>query len=116
MLKFVLLFPVFLSLSMGLSLHNSIAVIQGYLGRKSAFVRTPKFDIKGISNKIRNSKYHKYSISKITIMEGVLALYFLGGVIAGISMGNSSMVPFHLMLFFGYGAIFSYSVMHQRAH
>ncbi len=114
--KFIVLFPIFLSLSMGLSLHNSVAVIQGYLGRKSAFVRTPKFDIKGISNKIRNSKYHKYSISKITIMEGFLALYFLGGVIAGLTMGNSSMLPFHIMLFFGYGAIFSYSVMHQGAH
>lgn len=31
---FLVSFPVFLSLSMGLSLHNSIAVLQGYAGKK----------------------------------------------------------------------------------
>jgi hypothetical protein len=37
----------FLSLSMGLSLHNSIAVLQGFWGKKTPFVRTPKFNIVG---------------------------------------------------------------------
>ncbi len=46
--KFVFLFPLFLALSMGLSLHNSIAVLQGYLCKKSPFVRTPKINIKSI--------------------------------------------------------------------
>ena len=31
--KFIVLFPLFLALSMGLSLHNSIAVIQGFIGK-----------------------------------------------------------------------------------
>ena len=39
-------FPLFLSVSMGLSLHNAIAVIEGLLGFKSAFIRTPKFNVR----------------------------------------------------------------------
>ena len=33
----------FLTFMMGLSLHNSIAVFEGWMGRKTPFVRTPKF-------------------------------------------------------------------------
>ncbi len=113
--KFIVLFPTFLSLSMGLSLHNSIAVIQGYLGKKSAFVRTPKFAIKSISDSFRKGKYHKYKISKITISEGLLALYFLGAIIAGIKMGNLSFMVFHIMLFMGYSTIFYFSIKHMRS-
>jgi hypothetical protein len=36
-LKFVFLFPLFLALSMGLSLHNTVAVISGLSGKKVAF-------------------------------------------------------------------------------
>lgn len=39
-------FPVFLALSMGLAFHNSLAVIQGFWGQKSSFVRTPKYGIR----------------------------------------------------------------------
>jgi hypothetical protein len=45
LLNFAILFPVFMAVSMGLSFHNSIAVIQGFRGKKSSFVRTPKFSI-----------------------------------------------------------------------
>ena len=113
--KFVFIFPVFLALSMGLSFHNSLAVIQGYLGRKSAFVRTPKFDIKKVSDSFRRSKYSNYKISKVTIVEGLLTLYFLYAIVAGIRMGNTSLIIFHSLLFMGYGTIFYFSIRHQRS-
>jgi len=113
--KFIFIFPIFLSLSMGLSFHNSIAVLQGYLGRKSAFIRTPKFNIKKITDKVRDKKYHNYTISKVTMMEGALSLYFLLAIIAGLTTGNLAMVPFHIMLFFGYGAIFFFTIKHLSA-
>ncbi len=113
--KFVFIFPVFLALSMGLSFHNSLAVIQGYLGRKSAFVRTPKFDIKKVSDSFRRSKYGSYRISKVTIVEGLLTLYFLYAIVAGIRMGNTSLIIFHSLLFMGYGTIFYFSIRHQRS-
>jgi len=100
---------------MGLSFHNSLAVIQGYLGRKSAFIRTPKFNIKKITDKMRNKKYHSYSISKVTIMEGALSLYFLAAIIAGVATGNMKMLPLHLMLCLGYGGIFYFTIKHLSA-
>lgn len=112
--KFIVLFPVFLSLSMGLSLHNSIAVIQGYIGRKSSFVRTPKFDIQKLSDTFKNHKYLKSSISKITIMEGFLAVYFGIGLIAGAYYQAWTFWIFHLLLAIGYGTIFYFSVRHAQ--
>ena len=40
--RFLCSYPLLLSVSMGLSVHNNIGVWEGLLGRKSAFVRTPK--------------------------------------------------------------------------
>lgn len=110
--KFIILFPVFLSLSMGLSFHNSIAVLAGYMGKKSSFVRTPKFNITGIKDSFKKAKYQGVKISPVTILEGFLAIYFLMAIIAGLSSGNITMLLFHISLFAGYSTIFFYSVKH----
>ena len=110
--KFVVLFPAFLALSMGLSLHNSIAVLQGYLGRQSSFVRTPKFGISNITDQLNRVRYRKSKISLVTILEGILALYFFAAIILGVYLGDSSFMIFHLLLFFGYSSIFYYSIKH----
>lgn len=111
--KFIFIFPVFLALSMGLSLHNSVAVIQGYLGRKSAFIRTPKFDIKGLSDSFKKEKYQAKKISSVTIMEGLLSLYFMAGVYYGYSIDNYTFLMLHILLTLGYGATFYYTVKHR---
>jgi cellulose synthase/poly-beta-1,6-N-acetylglucosamine synthase-like glycosyltransferase len=110
--KFVFLFPLFLALSMGLSLHNTVAVIQGYIGKKSPFVRTPKFNIKNIRDSFVKHKYLSKKISWTTVVEGLLALYFMGGVIGGLYIQNTTFIIFHLMLALGYGAIFYYTLRH----
>ena len=111
--KFIFLFPVFLALSMGLSLHNTIAVLQGYRGKKSAFIRTPKFDIKHLRDTFRTKKsYLTQKISWTTIIEGVLALYFLGAVIIGVYLNLMHFILFHIMLAIGYGTICYYSIRH----
>ncbi|MEM9886735.1 MAG: cellulose synthase family protein [Bacteroidota bacterium] len=112
LLKFVLIFPVFLSLSMGLSLHNTVAVIQGYLGKKSAFIRTPKFNIQGISDSFKKSNYRNYKISWTTIFEGILAIYFTVAVIYGFQSQQTDFILFHLLLAVGYGTIFIYTLRH----
>ncbi|MEM0991573.1 MAG: cellulose synthase family protein [Bacteroidota bacterium] len=112
LLKFVLIFPVFLSLSMGLSLHNTVAVIQGYLGKKSAFIRTPKFNIQGISDSFKKANYRNYKVSWTTIFEGILAIYFTGAVIYGLQTQQTDFILFHLLLAVGYGTIFIYTLKH----
>jgi len=92
--KFILIFPLFLALSMGLSLHNSLAVLHGFRGKKSSFIRTPKFNIKDISDNYHKSKYRTRRLPSITILEGILAIYFLTGIIAGLYLGDTSLIYF----------------------
>ncbi|HHG84785.1 MAG TPA: glycosyltransferase, partial [Bacteroidetes bacterium] len=115
-LKFMATFPIFLSISMGLSLHNAIATMEGYLGVKSPFIRTPKFNIKNVEDNWKTrTKYLSKSLSPVTIMEGIFTLYFLGGIIIGIYYQDYGMIPFHLLLTGGYGAVFYFSVRHSMA-
>jgi cellulose synthase/poly-beta-1,6-N-acetylglucosamine synthase-like glycosyltransferase len=114
LLKFMLLFPVFLALSMGLSFHNSIAVLQGYLGKKSPFVRTPKFAISTGSDTVNNKKYLAEKIPMTTILEGILAIYFFAAVLGAIYYENTTFIVFHILLMLGYGTICYYSIRHLR--
>jgi cellulose synthase/poly-beta-1,6-N-acetylglucosamine synthase-like glycosyltransferase len=111
--RFILHFPLFLSMSMGMALHNSRAVIQGYLGQKSAFIRTPKFNVLTKTQDAVKSKYMMRKLEWTTIGEALLALYFAGAVVLGFFVQNTTFVVFHLMLAFGYGSIFFYTMKHR---
>lgn len=113
--KFLFLFPIFLALSMGLSLHNSVAVIQGWRGKKSPFVRTPKFNIKALGDSFAKQNYLTRSLNAITMMEGVLALYFVAAVVYALVSGHSNFIILHVLLAVGYSTIFYYSVKHSYA-
>ncbi|MEM7035371.1 MAG: glycosyltransferase [Bacteroidota bacterium] len=114
--NFLVTFPLFLALSMGMSLHNAIATIEGYLGVKSPFIRTPKFNVDDLKDNWRDrTKYLTRSISPVTIMEGLFTLYFIAGIALGIYHQEYGMLPFHIMLTLGYGAIFYFSVRHTMA-
>ena len=112
--KFLILFPIFLALSMGLSLHNSFAVIQGYIGRKSAFVRTPKFNIKGLQDTLSKKKYLNRKIPFTTVLEGLLALYFIYAIYFSFKMEDLSFIFLHILLAIGYGTVCLLSLMHWR--
>jgi len=104
------MFFTFFSIAMGFSLHNSIAVIEGHIGKKSEFVRTPKFNIKKFQDNWKNNKYLKKSLSKNVVLEGLLMLYFAFGLysafIVGDQGGDFGLFPFHLMLCIGFGYVF----------
>lgn len=113
-LNFIATFPVFLALSMGMSLHNAIATLEGYIGVKSPFIRTPKFDVRSLQDNWKSrTKYMTKSLTPVTIMEGILTLYFAMGIGMGFYYGEYGMVPFHIMLTLGFGAIFYFSVRHS---
>jgi len=99
-------FPRFLIFSMGMALHNSIAVIEGYLGIKTPFVRTPKFNITNKNNSWKKNAYLSNSITPSTIFEGLLSVYFLFGVIMGIYQDDYGLLLLHLLMSIGFGYIF----------
>jgi cellulose synthase/poly-beta-1,6-N-acetylglucosamine synthase-like glycosyltransferase len=109
--RFVGRFFQFLVVSMGLSLSNTVAVIEGYLGIKSSFVRTPKFNVSKKSE-FKGNKYDKKSLSIINIAEGILMIVFGYTAVIRAVYGDLGMLPFHLMLACGYGVIF-FSTLHE---
>jgi len=105
----IITFPAFLSISMGLSLHNGIAVVEGYLGRKTPFIRTPKFNLNQKSGKWEGNKYLTTKLNLVNLLELVLAFYFVFGVLKGIQLKDYGLLPFHLMLAIGFLIVFYYS-------
>ncbi len=109
-IAFIYDFILFLSFSMGLSLHNTVAVVEGYAGRKSSFIRTPKYNISPGQQTRPITRYLNRKINWITWAEGILTFYFLAGIINGIRLTDYALVPFHTMFAFGFGMIFYYSM------
>ena len=108
--RLLLMFPLFLSFSMGMSVHNALAALRGYLRQESPFIRTPKFNITNITDSWKTNKYLVTKMSPITIIEGILTLYFVGGIAIAFKTGDFGLAPFHVLLALGFGSVFSYSI------
>jgi len=109
---FFLKFISFLAVSMGLSLHNSMAVLEGYFGRKTPFIRTPKFNINEPNQKWENNIYRVKKISSITYFEGILLIYFLYALKVALDHHDYAMIPFLCFLICGYAFVFFSSIIH----
>lgn len=103
---YIKLFFTFLSVALGFSLHNSVAVLEGHLGKRSEFVRTPKFNINHLTDSWKGNKYLTKKLSPYMILEFALMLYFLFGMYSAIPLDDYGLFPFHLMLFLGFGFVF----------
>lgn len=108
--SFISLYPRFLMVSMGLSLHNGIAVLEGLFGHKTPFIRTPKFNVTLKGDSWKGNDYVKIKLNAVTIMEGVLCLYFVFGIATGVYLKDMGLMFFHIMLMLGFGGVFYYSV------
>ena len=108
--QYIIMFFTFFSIAMGFSFHNSIAVLEGYFGKQSDFIRTPKFNINALSDNWKNNKYLNKNIPSHVFFEGFLCLYFAFGMYSAFIVGNQGgdfgLFPFHLMLFLGFGFVF----------
>ena len=112
--RFARLFPLFLSISMGLSLHNAIAVLEGYFGKKTPFIRTPKYNITQTQGEWRKSVYSFKKVPTVSWFEVLLSFYFLGAVIYGIVIHDFGLLPFHLLLTAGFFSVGYLSFKHAR--
>ncbi|MEM9721057.1 MAG: cellulose synthase family protein [Bacteroidota bacterium] len=103
--RFALNFVPFLAFSMGLSLHNSIAVLQGFWGKRTPFIRTPKYALSQKQDSWRKRTYLSKSIKPTVFLELLMALYFCFGVYLAIHFQDISIIPFLLMQAGGYTMI-----------
>ena len=115
--QYIGMFFTFFSIAMGFSLHNAIAVLEGHLGKRSEFIRTPKFNINKLNNSWKKNIYLKKTLSINVIFEGLLMLYFAFGMysafVIGDQGGDFGLFPFHLMLFLGFGYVFFKSLFNR---
>ncbi|RKN83297.1 cellulose synthase family protein [Ulvibacterium marinum] len=103
---YIKLFFTFFSVALGFSLHNSMAVLEGHMGKRSEFVRTPKFNINNITDSWKGNKYLAKKLSPNMILEFALMVYFLFGMYIAIPLNDFGLLPFHFMLFLGFGFVF----------
>ena len=104
-------FLLFLSVSMGLALHNTRAVVLGWLGRRTPFVRTPKA---GTVATTKRRRYRTGGVGGLVLLEGLLAGYFAFGIGAGLYFDDYGLLPFHALLTVGFATICYYSVRDDR--
>ncbi len=105
-IDYVKLFFTFFSVALGFSLHNSIAVLEGHIGKRSEFIRTPKFNLSNLENSWKGNKYLAKKLSPNMILEAALMIYFLFGMYSAIPLNDFGLFPFHFMLFLGFGFVF----------
>lgn len=96
--RFVGLFPAFLAASYGIAFHNMIAVCEGFLGVKTPFVRTPKFNTNTQSNKYIVPKLSAWSVAEL-----MLCGWFLVGLYADWQHGYAALGAMHALAALGYG-------------
>jgi cellulose synthase/poly-beta-1,6-N-acetylglucosamine synthase-like glycosyltransferase len=107
---FLVHFPVFLCLSMGMALHNGIAVFQGLSGKRTAFIRTPKA---GKSSWALNTYIGTHTAS-VPALEWALAIYFAAGIAIGFYTEFYGLMLFHSIQSLGYFSIWYLSWYDER--
>ena len=104
--------PVFLSGTMGLAVNNCKAVLEALIGKKSEFVRTPKFNIFNKTDKWKTKTY-KAELSAWVFVELLMALYtFVGLSIAVVNLEIAA-IPFHAMFCFGFSMMSFLTLKHH---
>jgi len=108
-------FMMFLFFTMGLSLNNTIAIIEGFSGKESDFIRTPKFNLSGVgvTGQWSGLSYIKRKFDAQVLVEFLLILYFALGVGMAIYYQFYGLIGLHAMLVIGYSMIVFYSIKHS---
>ena len=109
-ISFIVRFFTFLSISMGFSLHNAVAVFDGYAGKKIPFIRTPKYNISTSMDSWKNKKYQVNKVEAITFVECAMAIYFAAGIFFGLYLREYALLPFHIMLSAGFATVAGFSL------
>ena len=110
--RLLLFLPLLMALGIGLSVSNAKAVLEGILGVKSDFVRTPKYNIDGKSGAWYAKQYWSPA-GWVPFVEIAFGLFYVYGVISMLRMGNYRMVPFLLLFVSGFLYIGVVSLMQR---
>jgi cellulose synthase/poly-beta-1,6-N-acetylglucosamine synthase-like glycosyltransferase len=93
--------PFLMSLGIGLTITNTIAVMEALFGIQSAFKRTPKYRVQKKGEKSQASKYRK-RLGLIPFAELLVGSYFALCIWYAMANENYFTVPFLLLFVVGY--------------
>ncbi|MEY4581130.1 MAG: hypothetical protein RL701_5833 [Pseudomonadota bacterium] len=94
--------PLMMALSIGLSINNARAVLEGLFGVQSEFVRTPKHGIKRADERWVSKRY-KSAIGNVgTYVELLFGLYFVVTIGMAIVTGSWMNIPFLVVFMVGF--------------
>ncbi len=110
----IVLFPLFLAGSIGLAVNNTRAVVLALLGKRSEFVRTPKYGIEKAQENWKAKKYVSSRVEWVTYAEISLAIYMFFGVMISAYYLELAALPFQMMFFAGFSFIGVLSLRHSR--
>ncbi len=113
-LYYLYMLPLFLILTMGLSLHNALAAIRGLLGEKTPFIRTPKFNLMSGKDDWHDKAYTSREIEFLTIVELAITFYFFGAIAYSFYIMDLTLVPLYLIAGIGFAISSWYSIKHAR--
>jgi cellulose synthase/poly-beta-1,6-N-acetylglucosamine synthase-like glycosyltransferase len=108
----LMLFPVFMAGSMGFAVNNTKAVFEALTGKKSAFLRTPKYKIVGADGEWKKKKYVQKKIGGAVFMELFFTLYFIVGISISVFYLEIAAIPFQLLFLAGFGTVGALSLRH----
>lgn len=111
----ILLFPLFMAGTMGLAVNNTGAVLQALFNKKSEFKRTPKYGVLKKGDTWKRSLYRFSNVGFGTVIELLLALYFVVAVGVSLWLVEIAALPFQLMYLFGFGLAGFLSLRHAWA-
>jgi hypothetical protein len=106
-------FPLFLALSIGMSVHNARAALEGLFGKRSPFERTPKYRVTSYGTS-RGSGRYRSRASWSVIGELILSGFSFTATGLAIQLRQYGALPFLLLFAFGYGMVGVYSLRHMR--
>jgi cellulose synthase/poly-beta-1,6-N-acetylglucosamine synthase-like glycosyltransferase len=93
--------PAVLGIGVGISINNSIAVLEGLFGRPSEFTRTPKYRIEGAGDDWK-TKIYKGKTSWAPYAELGLAFYFTFVSLYALTYGLVGTLPFIALFQWGF--------------
>lgn len=93
--------PPLMGLGIGLAINNSRAVVQGLSKEVGIFERTPKYRIESRRDRWRTKKY-RVGANLGTVIEGLLACWFVAAFVLAWRMGMWASLPFLYLFLQGY--------------
>ena len=93
--------PFLMALGIGLTITNTIAVLEALVGKQTAFARTPKYRVESKKDKVRASKYRR-RLGWVPWIELLIGAYFALTVYYALDNENYITVPFLILFVVGY--------------